>query len=61
MQTNFDIDDDLMEQAVRLSGLDDPKEVIEESLRCLIKLRKQSDIRQLFGKYPQDIDHPERF
>ena len=58
MQANLDIDDDLMEQAVRLSGINDPQEVVEESLRCLIKLRKQSDIRQLFGKYPLDIDHP---
>jgi Arc/MetJ family transcription regulator len=56
MQANIEIDDDLMDQASRLSGLDDPHEVIEESLRCLIKLRKQSDIRQLFGKYPLDID-----
>jgi len=56
MQPNFDIDDDLLEQATRLSGLDAPQEVIEEGLRCLIKLRKQSDIRQLFGKYPLDID-----
>ena len=50
MQMIFEIDDDLMEQAVRLSGLDDPQEVIEESLRCLIKLRKQSDSRQLVVK-----------
>ena len=56
METSIDIDDDLMAQAARLSGLNDPREVIEESLRCLIKLRKQSDIRQLFGKYPLDID-----
>jgi Arc/MetJ family transcription regulator len=56
MQTNIDIDDDLMAQAMRLSGLRGQKEVIEESLRCLIKLRKQSDIRQLFGKFPLDID-----
>jgi len=56
MQPNFDIDDDLIAQATRLSGLDNPQEVVEEGLRCLIKLRKQSDIRQLFGKYPLDID-----
>jgi len=56
MQTNVDIDDDLMTQALRLSGLTSQKEVIEESLRCFIKLRKQSDIRQLFGKYPLDFD-----
>lgn len=61
MQTNVDIDDHLLAQALRLSGLSNPKDVIEESLRCLIKLREQSDIRQLFGKYPHDIDHPERF
>jgi len=60
MQTNVDIDDDLMAQALRLSGLRTQKDVIEESLRCLIKLREQSDIRQLFGKYADDIDHPDR-
>jgi len=60
MQFNVEVDDDLMEQAVRLSGLNDPRELIEESLRGLIKLRRQSDIRQLFGKYPDAIDHPDR-
>lgn len=60
MQTSVEIDDDLMAQALRLSGLHSQQEVIEESLRCLIKLREQSDIRQLFGKYANEIDHPDR-
>ena len=60
MQINLEIDDDLMDQALRLSGLNNPQEVIEASLHGLIKLRKQSDIRQLFGKYPDAIDHPDR-
>lgn len=56
MQPNFDIDDDLIDQAKRLSGLSNSQDVIEAGLRCLIKLCRQSDIRQLFGKYPLDID-----
>lgn len=57
MEINIDLDEDLTAQASRLSGVSDLKELIEESLRCLIKLRQQSDIRQLFGKYPLDIDY----
>jgi Arc/MetJ family transcription regulator len=61
MEINIDLDEDLTAQASRLSGVSDLKELIEESLRCLIKLRQQSDIRQLFGKYPDAIERPDRF
>jgi Arc/MetJ family transcription regulator len=51
-----DIDDALMAQALKTSGLTDQKTVIEESLKLLIRLRRQASIIDLFGKIPLDID-----
>ena len=45
MRTNIVIDDQLMNQALNLSGLKTKKETVEEALRLLISLRNQSAIR----------------
>jgi Arc/MetJ family transcription regulator len=50
MRTNIEIDDKLMKSALRASGLKTKRAVVEEGLRTLIKLRRQRDIRRLFGK-----------
>ena len=50
MRTNIDIDDDLLSEAMRLSGLKTKKAVVEEALRRLIKLQRQVEIRGLRGK-----------
>lgn len=50
MRTNIVIDDDLMADALKASGLHTKKEAVEEGLKALIKLRKQADIRKLRGK-----------
>lgn len=61
MQTNIDIDDALMDQALRLSGLPTKKAAVEEALKLLIlreqaAIREQASILELFGKIPLDID-----
>ena len=56
MRTNIDIDDALMERALRVSGLPTKKAVVEEALKLLIRLRGQASIIDLFGKIPLDID-----
>lgn len=56
MRTNIDIDDELMEEALKVSGLDTKKAVVEEALRVLIRLRNQASVRDAFGKIPLDID-----
>ena len=43
MRTNIDIDDALLAEATRLSGLPTKKAVVEEGLRKLIRLKRQSE------------------
>lgn len=58
MRTNIVIDDNLMKQALRLSGLGTKKAVIEESLRLFVQRHKQAGVRKLFGKlhWEGDLD-----
>jgi len=50
MRTNIVVDDQLMQEARRLSGLKTKKDVIEKALEAFIRLHKQSEIRKLRGK-----------
>lgn len=50
MRTNIDIDDRLMRQAMRISGAQTKRAVVEESLRLLVRTRGQRSIRRLRGK-----------
>jgi Arc/MetJ family transcription regulator len=50
MRTNIDIDDELMEEALELTGLTTKRAVVEEALRMLIQLRQQAKIGELYGK-----------
>ncbi len=50
MRTNIVIDDNLMNQALLVSGLKTKKETVEEGLKLLISLKKQAKIRELRGK-----------
>lgn len=56
MRTNIVIDDKLMADALSASGLQTKKEVVEEALKSLIRLRKQANIRSLRGKLNWDGD-----
>lgn len=50
MLTNIDIDEKLMNEARRLTGLRTKKAVVEAALRALIKFHGQADVRQLWGR-----------
>jgi Arc/MetJ family transcription regulator len=50
MRTNIVIDDDLMEDALKLTGLKTKKETVELGLKTLIRLKKQEKIRRFRGK-----------
>ena len=50
MRTNIEIDDELMTEALRLTGLNTKRAVVEAGLRILIRLKKQEDILHLAGK-----------
>lgn len=50
MRTNIVIDDDLMAEAMKASGLTTKKEVVEQGLKLLVRLRQQQEIRKLRGR-----------
>jgi len=56
MRTNIEIDDRLMAEALRATGLSTKKETVELGLKALIKLKKQSSIRALRGKLKWEGD-----
>jgi Arc/MetJ family transcription regulator len=49
MRTNIDIDDNLLAEAMRLTEMKTKKAVVEEALRRLIQLQRQTEIRRLRG------------
>lgn len=49
MRTNIVIDDRLMSEALAASGLKTKREVVEEALRTLVRLRQQEGLRSLRG------------
>ncbi|MGP1395115.1 MAG: type II toxin-antitoxin system VapB family antitoxin [Inquilinaceae bacterium] len=50
MRTNIVIDDALMAEALKASGLKTKRRTVEEALRLLIHLNRQSRIRRLRGQ-----------
>ena len=59
MLTNIDLDEKLVTEARRLTGLRTKKAVVEAGLRALIQLNKQADVRQLWGRlHWQEPDAP---
>jgi Arc/MetJ family transcription regulator len=49
MRTNIEIDDALMAEAMAVSGLATKRAVVEEGLRLLVTLKRQAEVKQLFG------------
>jgi len=56
MRTNIFLDDKLVEQAQKLTGIKTKREVVHEALRTLILLREQGEIRSLRGKLKWEGD-----
>ena len=56
MRTNIEIDDSLMADALKATGLGTKKDVVELGLKALIKLNKQASIRALRGKLKWEGD-----
>ena len=58
MRTNIVIDDKLMSDALKATGLNTKKEAVEQGLRLLIQRNKQQAIRKLRGKlrWEGDLD-----
>jgi Arc/MetJ family transcription regulator len=62
MRTNIEIDDALMAEALAVSGLATKRAVVEEGLRLLITLKRQGEVRDLFGavRWEGDLDESRR-
>ncbi len=58
MRTNIVLDEALVEQARRLTGIKTKKELIHEALRTLVRLSRQGEARGLRGKlhWEGDLD-----
>jgi Arc/MetJ family transcription regulator len=56
MRTNIVIDEKLMKETLRLTGLKTKREAVELGLRTLVRLRKQEAIRKFRGKLPWSGD-----
>lgn len=50
MRTNVDIDDKLIQEAFRLTGLKTKKEIIHKALEEFIQNRKRLDLKEIKGK-----------
>ena len=50
MRTNIVIDEKLISEAMRLSGAPTKRQVVEDSLRLLVRLKRQERIRRVRGK-----------
>ena len=50
MRTNIDIDDQLMNDALKATGLKTKKDAVELGLKTLVRLKKQDEIRKFRGK-----------
>ena len=58
MKTNIIIDEQLIADALKVTGLNTKKEVIEMGLKTLIDLKKQEQIKQFKGnlKWEGDLE-----
>lgn len=58
MRTNIVIDDELMADALKMTGLKTKREAVELGLKTLIKLKRQQYIKQFKGKlkWQGDLD-----
>ncbi len=56
MRTNIVINDELMNEALKLTDNKTKKAVVEEGLKLLVKLKKQERIKSLRSKLKWDAD-----
>jgi Arc/MetJ family transcription regulator len=58
MRTNIVIDDKLMRETLRATGLKTKREAVDQALRTLLRLRRQAKIRRFRGKldWQGDLD-----
>ena len=62
MATNLDIDNELIQEALKLGGHRTKRAVVEEALQEYVQRRKQLTIPELFGtiEYEDDYDYKQQ-
>ena len=62
MRTNIVIDDELMKEVLKLTGLKTKREAVEQGLKTLVRLKRQEQIRKFRGKlqWEGDLDRMRR-
>ena len=60
MRTTIAIDDELIQEAMKATGLTTKKAVVEAGLHLLIKVKAQTNIRRLRGKIKWEGNLDER-
>jgi Arc/MetJ family transcription regulator len=56
MRTNIVIDDRLMADTLKATGVKTKREVVELGLRTLLRLKQQTELRKLRGKHAWEGD-----
>lgn len=51
MRTNIDIDETLIKETLKATGLKTKREVVDYSLKLALRLKKQEQIKRLRGKF----------
>ena len=57
MRTNIDIDDDLLEEARKLTNIKAKKEVVHQALKVLIAFSKRKPLSEIKGKVNFSVDY----
>jgi Arc/MetJ family transcription regulator len=59
MRTNIVLDDELVDEAMRLTGIETKRELVDQALRLLVDTRKRSTLLALRGKirFAKGYDH----
>lgn len=57
MHTNIDIDESLLNEAMKLGDVKTKKAVVHEALAEYVRTRKQQQILELFGQVEYDPDY----
>jgi Arc/MetJ family transcription regulator len=59
MRINVEVDEELLLKAIKLTGLKTYRAALEESLRALVQLYQQGEVRDLRGKLHRDPALPQ--
>lgn len=51
MRTNIEIDDRLMNDTLKVTGLKTKREAVDLALKTLLKIQRQADVKELWGKF----------